>query len=278
MSFFNLGVVSNCWAHQLPETGLAEQCRRAVEAGYAYVELRQRALGECEERVDGDERPWPLPEALSRLAGEFPQLGFNLAVELPFMTAPVYAGSAYLERLAEAALALHRTQPLLRFVDLSPALARLTEREIGDLGASVGSMTRALWMSGIRVALENSKQPVGTLRALIQAAKPHLHGAPAPQICWDAGNQLAQTFVPEDPSETARTIPVEELFEFHFKQARGGVPIADVANGDIDWPVVVGALKGRGFRGPALFEIPPGPDIWDRLRSGTEYVQTLVGA
>lgn len=273
---FTLGVVSNCWGHQLPETGLAAQCRRAVEVGYGYVELRQRALAECEERVAGDERPWPLPERLRALAGEFPGLGFNLALELPFMTEPVDAGTPYLQRLTEAALALAGAgTPVLRFVDISPAPTLLGPGQVAVLGQAVGVMTRTLWQSGVRVALENSKQPVGTLRELVAAAAPHLDGAPAPQLCWDAGNQVSQSFTPEDPVETARTLPLAELFEFHFKQLRGGAVIPEMGEGDLDWPALVAAMRDRGYRGPALFEIPPGADIWHRLEEGTSYVRAL---
>ena len=38
-----------------------------------------------------------------------------------------------------------------------------------------------------------------------------------------------------------------------------------------------GSLRDRGYRGPALFEIPSGPDIWERLEAGTVYVQRLMG-
>jgi hypothetical protein len=75
MSWVTLGAVSNCWSALLPQSSLAEQCRRAVDEGFGYVELRQRALAECEEAVDGDPRPWPIPSALADLRAEFLPVG-----------------------------------------------------------------------------------------------------------------------------------------------------------------------------------------------------------
>lgn len=279
MAAFHLGAVSNCWAAQLPETGLEAQCRAALERGFEYVELRQRALAECEERVPGDERPWPLPEQLRRLRSRFPDLGFNLAVELPFLTEPVDPRSAYLDRLAEGALALAGSEgPLLRFVDVSPAPALLTADQVERLSESVAALTASLRERGVRTALENSKQPVGTLMEVIRRVSDGPDGAPGPLLCWDAANQVQQTFVAEDPVETARATPAATLFEFHFKQLRDGVLLPGVGEGDLDWAAILSALAASGFEGPALFEIPPGDDVWKRLDEGAACVRGLLAA
>ena len=275
---FRLGVVSNCWAHQLPETGLLTECRGAAEAGYSYVELRQRTLAECEEWVAGRDLPRPIPERLGELAAAFPKMGFNLAVELPFMTVRTDPDCPYIDRLAEGAVALAgEGDRVLRFVDVSPATSPLRQGQAEDLGLGLAELARVLWEQRIRMVLENSRHPVLTLRALIQIAAQELKGVPIPRLCWDPGNQVAQRFAVEDPVETARKLPLEELFEFHFKQSRGGEPIPEVEDGDLDWGAITGALRERGYRGPALFEIPPGPDIWERLERGTAYVQRLLG-
>jgi sugar phosphate isomerase/epimerase len=272
-----LGTVSNGWADLLPGSSLEAECRRALERGFQYVELRQRALGACEERVPGDDRPWPLPEALAGLARAFPELGFNIAVEAPFLTTPVSPDDPYLRRCAAAALALGGSPPVLRLVDLSPVTGLLEHEDaIAELGYSVAGLAASLWQDGIRLALENSKQPVASLRAVIFRAAEQLPGdVPPPQVCWDAHNQIAQTFLPEDPVETARAFGPDELFEFHFKQSVGGVLQGDVADGDIDWSAILAEMRRGDFRGPALFELPSGPDIWARLDRSRRYLQSL---
>src|SRR5688572_21968598 len=121
MSGFRLGVVSNAWGALLGASSLEAQCRQAREAGFEYVELRQRGLGECEESLSGDSRPWPLPDSLALLARSLPDLDFNLAVEAPFMASLVSPDDPYARRCAAAAAALGGDPPVLRLVDLTPA-------------------------------------------------------------------------------------------------------------------------------------------------------------
>lgn len=281
MSFVTLGVVSNAWSDLLPATSLRAQCERAAAAGYGCVELRQRGLAECEERREADERPWPLPERLADLAAALPGIGFNLAVEAPFLTTRVDPRDPYLERCAAAARALGGSPPVLRLVDLSPAPALLDHEEaIDELGQSAAELAAHLWRGGVRLALENSRQPVGALRAVIRRAAFGLaESVPVPQLCWDPMNQIQQRLYPEDPVETARSLAPEELFEFHFKQGRERALLPDVTGpGDLDWPALLSALRERGYRGPALFEIPAGPAIWERLEASTAYIRSLLGA
>ena len=277
MAFSTLGVVSNVWAELLSTSSLEQQIYRAVEAGYGYVELRQRALGTCEERVAGDDRPWPLPDRLAGLRRSFPRLGFNLAVEAPYLTTAVPADDPYIQRCAQAAAAIGGRDPVLRLVDVSPAPAPLQGEAIDRLGRSLAELACDLGRQGVRLALENSRQPVTSLLAVIRRASRSLpEEVPIPQMCWDPHNQISQKFAAEDPVETARTIRMDELFEFHFKQGRGGELQRDVGDGDLDWAVILAALDQRGYQGPALFEIPPGADIWDRLERSTDYIHEIV--
>jgi len=278
MAFVTLGAVSNCWSDLLQERSLLEECRRAATFGFGYVELRQRALGSCEERVDGDDRPWPIPSALAELRRDAPGLGFNLAVEAPFQTSVIAADDPYLARCVEAVLALGGDSPVLRLVDLSPAPALLDMDGVDRLGQSIARLARRLWASGVALALENSKLPVQTVRALIERGALDLpEEVPIPRICWDAHNQIAQRLEYENPVNTARTIGVEELFEFHFKQTHARELLPDVTGpGDLDWRDILQALHDRGYKGPALFELPAGPDIWDRLERSTTYIRELI--
>ena len=49
-----------------------------------------------------------------------------------------------------------------------------------------------------------------------------------------------------------------------------------MGEGELDWTAILGALRDTGYRGPALFEIPGGPDIWDRLARSTAYIRGLL--
>lgn len=275
------GVVSNCWAAQLRDGSLEEQCRTAVERGYTYVELRQRALGDAEEAVAGDDRPWPKSERLAALRTDLPELRFNLAVEAPFMTSPLAAKDPYLRRCGEAAAALgpvaEGEMPVLRLVDLSPAAELISAAAIDRLAGGIADVCYALGEQGIRLALENSRQPVRPLRELIAAVAGRVGGcSPAPQICWDPANQIAQNFEREDPAATAAAFAAGELFEFHFKQSVGGRVLGDVRPGDLNWAAIVGAVRDGGFSGPALYEIPGGDDIWERLAQSDAYLRPLL--
>jgi sugar phosphate isomerase/epimerase len=277
MATFHLGVVSNCWSAQLPETGLAAQCDAALARGHEYVELRQRALAECEETVPGGDRPWPIPDRLRELAERLPGLGFNLAVELPFLKEEIEP-SPYLKRLGDAAIALAGDRrPILRFVDLSPFSETPDEERIRALGLSVAGLTRSLCDRGIRTVLENSKLPVATLLQVMSEAGRELGDeTPHPLLCWDAANQVQQTFLAEDPVDTARSTAVSTFFEFHFKQLEGVRLLPGVHDGDLDWRAILAAFDAGGYEGPALFEIPPGPDVWERIDAGMDYVKGIL--
>lgn len=278
MAFVTLGTVSNGWSDLLVSGSLVEECRRAAAFGFGYVELRQRALGSFEEVVAGDERPWPIPDALASLRGEVRGLGFNLAVEAPFQTSVIAPDDPYIGRCIEAAVALGGDPPVLRFVDLSPAPALLDADGVERLGQSIARLARRLWNRGVALALENSKLPVQSVRALIERAALDLpEEVPLPRICWDAHNQIAQRLEYESPVNTARTLGIEELFEFHFKQTHARELLPDVTGpGDLDWRDILQALHDRGYRGPALFELPAGPDIWERLERSTAYIRELI--
>ena len=163
MGFVTLGVVSNVWS-KLPPSTLVERCRAASEAGFEYVELRQRSLGECEETETANGLPWPRPERLSELRAAVPGLRFNLAVEAPFLTTSVSPRDPYIQRCTEAALAVggpesfRQPEAVLRLVDISPVTSVLDHEEtIEEFGRGVEELARHLARQGVRLALENSK-------------------------------------------------------------------------------------------------------------------------
>jgi sugar phosphate isomerase/epimerase len=278
MAFVTLGTVSNGWGDLLRSSSLEEQCRRAREFGFGYVELRGGALGAYEEQVAGDNRPWPIPAALAELRAKAPGLGYNLAMEAPFQTSVIAPDDPYIGRCIEAAVALGGDPSVLRLVDLSPADRLLEPEAVEQLGQSIGQLARRLWESGVALALENSKLPVQSVRALVERAALDLpEEVSVPRLCWDSHNQIAQRLEYENPVTTARTLGIEELFEFHFKQTHARELLPDVTGpGDLDWRDILQALHDRGYRGPALFELPSGPDIWERLERSTAYIRELI--
>ena len=52
-----------------------------------------------------------------------------------------------------------------------------------------------------------------------------------------------------------------------------GEAAPEVGPGDVDWPAQLAALKEIKYTGARLFEIPAGPDIWDRLERSRKYLE-----
>jgi len=276
MDFVTLGVVSNVWATLLGTTSLEALCREAAGAGYGYVELRQGALGECEADAARTLRPQPLPDRLAALAARVPSLRYHLAVEAPFLTVGEAVDAAPFSTAVEGAAALGGDPPLLRLVDPTRSTRLLPPDGFVGSVEKVRDLARHAGARGVRLALENTAQPLSTLRQLIEIVADELEeDFLPPLLCWDAANMLS-AITPEDPLAAAGSFGAEELGLFHFKQVNGGVTQWEVGEGDIDWRRILRALRDRGYRGAALFEIPAGDDAQERLERSREYVETLL--
>lgn len=280
MSFVTLGVVSNVWATLLPRQSLGELCARAAAEGMGYVELRQRALGECEAPGDGGGSPRPLPDRLGELARAHPTLGFNLAIEVPFLTQAAPVDETMFAAGVEAARALGGSPPLLRLVDTTPAFQPVPPDVFVGCVATVRRLARSAAARGVRLALENATQPLSTLRQLMEIVEQELGnelnaGCGTPVLCWDAANAL-KAVVSEPPAAALASFSVDEIGLFHFKQLRDGEVQPDVGDGELDWRRILRPLHERGYQGPALFEIPPGDDIDARLARSRAYIEALL--
>jgi sugar phosphate isomerase/epimerase len=239
------------------------------------VELRQRALGRCEAPREGA-APLPLAARLGELAASVPELGFNLAVEAPFTSRDAPLDEAGFDAAVAGAQALGGAPPLLRLVDVNPAEGPLAPDAFADAVRRVVALARRAGAAGVRLALENSRQPVSTLMQLIEIAGAEMSGAaPAPLLCWDAANQ-ATAIVPEDPHAFVDRLRADRLALFHFKQLREGDPQAEVDAGAIDWRRILRRLREKEYRGPALFEIPPGPAAGERLARSRRFIERLL--
>lgn len=277
MTGWTPGVVSNVWSSLLPASSLMEQTLRGMALGFRYVELRQGALGACEERPEGDERLWPVPDRLRGLGEGAPACGFNLAIEAPFWSGDLNPNDSYLAGAADAAAALQPASPLVRLVDPAAAPGEPDAATEARLVRQVAELAAALGSRGCALALENSRQPVGALRRVLRRAAELNQGrAPAPRLCWDPHNELTSG---GDPDETAATLQSAELFEFHFKQGDRTSLYPEVTlEGELDWPRLLAHPVLREPGRPALFEIPPGDDIWQRLERSVLVVQRAFGA
>jgi len=277
MAWITLGVVSNVWNRLLPEHALADLCREAVARGFAHVELRQGSLGSAEHTLQPGEPPLPDAERLEALAAEVPQLGFNLAIELPVTSQPVSPTTPLFATAVEAARRVGGDEPLLRLVDLTPADRPLPSDAIEARGEDLAALAIAAHRGGVALALENSRQPVSIVRRIIETAHLRLADrAPTPRLCWDPANMLAAVGPSEDPVAVAADLHPWELALFHFKQLRSGVLQHTVEEGDLDWFALLSTLRARGYRGPALFEIPADECAWEHLERSRAYIQELL--
>ena len=74
-----LGIVSNCWKHQLDEgVSLANCLDQATKYGLVAIELRQTALGDLE----STDRYFPSVERLKEVTDSYPDLCFDYAMGL----------------------------------------------------------------------------------------------------------------------------------------------------------------------------------------------------
>jgi sugar phosphate isomerase/epimerase len=270
-----LGIVSNCWREQLDAgTSLDELIEEAVRRGCDHVELRQGCLGGYERAGEGG--LWPDVAALGPLAKRFPETGINLAMALPYLGGEVTPRTRLFLEGMSAAVALGRGgEGHLRLVDPeTPAASVTADREAG-LAERLASLASACADAGARLSVENARQPWGTRRGILSRARQRLGPrAGALGLCYDPCNLLSASDRPDPQAETAR-LRAEEIALFHYKQSREGAPHPEVGAGDIDWAVQLQALRQIGYMGARLFEIPAGPDIWERLECSRDYLKGL---
>jgi len=61
----------------------------------------------------------------------------------------------------------------------------------------------------------------------------------------------------------------------HIKQARGGKPHPTVDTGDLDCARMLRVLEAKGFRGPAIIEIPPDETVFDNLAASFAFLRAV---
>jgi sugar phosphate isomerase/epimerase len=263
-----LGLVSNCWRVQL--TGgkdLSELIENALRLGYRSVELRQGCLGKYETDMG-----LPKPESLQLLAERFPNVQFNIALNVPFfagIVTPTSKPFVYALRAAEAVAGVFGVH--VRLVDLATREPSLNTRVLGTL---VAQLTHAV--VGVRgiLSLENASQRWEVLRQVHRHARAQLGGdAGALQFCYDACNLVRVSGRTQQFPQRLRRGDVALI---HLKQSRDGVTQPTFEPGDVDWSLQLAALARIDYAGPALFEIAPHENIWDNLAESRNYLESLA--
>ena len=279
-----VGLVSNCWKMQL-ESGesLFALIARAVDTGFRFVELRQGCLGECED----PETRLPHVDALASLANKFPEVTFDLAVELPIFASPITVASDDVRTMLDGAHALSdASRPAhLRIVDLVSkrvpgSRADVAETESGfcleDVIASLHELQHEL-ASGV-VSVEHSYQPWSGFCRLFETARstsgePNSSGQLL-RLCYDPCN-LWISGDGDSANEITEALPVDWLSMVHLKQRCGGAVSTRFEPGEVDWLRQLAALNRAAYAGPFLFETAPTEDVWQCLADSRRYLAEL---
>tara|TARA_R110002072_G_scaffold303099_1_gene493561 strand:- start:321918 stop:322787 length:870 start_codon:yes stop_codon:yes gene_type:complete len=277
-----LGLVSNCWKRQLDAgVKLSVLTERAVQEGFRFVELRQGCLGECED----SKTRLPHADMLKKLAQDFPEITFNLAVELPVFSEFINVSAGTVEAVLTGARALSENdRPAhLRIVDLvsrnTPARRSATaapeaEFSLEDVVDSLLNL-KAQLPDGI-LSVEHSFQPWAGFRQVFEAADLHTNSSrDAIQVCYDPCN-LWLTDDGQAANGTTKRLPVEWLSMVHLKQRTGGSISTRLEPGDVDWPRQLKLLHSAGYTGPFLFETAPSNDVWQCLSDSRNYLASIV--
>ncbi|MHC4879033.1 MAG: sugar phosphate isomerase/epimerase family protein [Planctomycetota bacterium] len=260
-----LGVVTNCWQHQLADgQPLEDLIARAInDFGFQYFELRQGSLGAFE-----DSDRVPQASLLRNLAHRFPQAHFDLAVELPVFSAPFDRDDVRLKQSVDAAgFCAH-----LRVVDLM-ALHQpsLSDNWLEMVATNLGGLASDL--QGGVLSVEHSCQPWSLFWPAIERVRQE--SGSNVRLCFDPTN-LWLTDDGADAVQITDQVPVESLSMVHLKQRSGSTPLTSFASGDVDWPPLLTSLLDRSYDGPFLFEIAPSESVWSELTASVDYLEKLV--
>ena len=272
-----LGLVSNCWKVQLDAGArLTELVEQAVNEGFRFVELRQGCLGGCEDSASR----LPFPHMLKELAERFPEITFDLAVELPVFSEPIDVSSAAVDTMLRSAKALsaHGHPAHLRIVDLMSKTVPST-RSANDDGSRFCMQDVVDSLSNLKtelptgiVSVEHSFQPWTGFRTLFEVANVSDINV---QLCYDPCN-LWLAGDAEAASEITASLPVDWLSMVHLKQRVDRSVSPRLEPGKVDWPWQLNLLNDAQYVGPYLFETTPSEDVWECLRDSRGYLASIV--
>lgn len=267
-----LGLVSNCWQKQLEEgTDLIDLVAEATQFGFSRVELRQTCLG----RFEQGDPPVPDAAALQELANSFPDVEFNVAVNVPFLgplNNSTQLGPVF-EAAVEGALAVAGThRPHLRLVDLSTSgadfLSYVTNNTCQLAPWAKPMIEHNGWLS-----LEHSLQPWQPFHDTLTATRDLLGDkANHLRLCYDPVNLFFSDTDP-NPAAVTRSLSPDEISMIHFKQRCDGEILGNMSDGDVDWRDQAHGIREIDFDGTFLFEIRSTENVWDELHRSVEYLR-----
>lgn len=272
-----LGLVSNCWRVQLDAgVRLTELVEQAANEGFRFLELRQGCLGDCEDSASR----LPFPQMLQELAERFPEITFDLAVELPVFSESIDASSAAVDTMLQSANALsaHGHPAHLRIVDLVSKTVPSTRSandyrsrfSLQDVVDSLSNLKTEL-PTGI-VSVEHSFQPWTEFQTMFEVANSSGINV---QLCYDPCN-LWLAGDGEAASEITASLPVDWLSMVHLKQRVGSSVSPRMEQGEVNWPRQLNLLNDARYTGPLLFETTPSEDAWECLRDSRDYLASII--
>ena len=268
-----LGAITNSWREQLGRQDIGALVGEAQARGARHIELRQTCLGECE---SGEGEDWrPDVGRLEALVARYPGLSFNLAVAYPCLTEAARPESGLFEAMLEGAIAVAPSEPHLRMVDP----ARFGEHwesagDIPDAAMGVGELVRAASERGVTLSIENLGQPIRSLALLVSEVRA---GLPADVgvrlgLCPDPTNQL-RIDPGSDPVGEVEALAVDVIKIAHFKQTLAGEALPALGAGDVDCLRLRDALRGKGYAGAAVMEIPPHARVFENLAASFAFLE-----
>ena len=266
------GAITNSWRNQLEDTDLSDLIAAARDYGARHVELRQTCLGRAE---SGEGQEWrPNLEVLADVVVPFPELTFDLAVALPCITTDIDPQGGLYQSQLEAARLVGGGSPQLRTVD--PGASDTPWEDPSDVAEAAGRivpLVREAARQGVIFSMENSGQPLRSMGLLVSEARAQLTEEEGQflGLCPDPANQLRRH--PDSvPLDELASLPADYIKIVHFKQARDGVAIGSVDDGDLDCRAMRRILQGKGYDGAAVMEIPPHDDVFENLAASFAYL------
>lgn len=268
------GAISNSWKLQLANHDLKELVQDARARGARQIELRQTYMGDYETGA-GD--AWrPALKKLAELAGGFPGLSFNLAIEWSCLSGETDPRGEQFQSALQAARALNANAPQLRLVDRMPFEDAWTDENHVPAMAlqQTADLTREASQQGVVLSIENVGQTIAGMTLLVRMVRDRL-----PEnvgrflgICPDPANQLPQ-YPDSDPVAEIGLTPTDFLKIVHFKQTRAGEPHPTIDSGDVDCLQQMRILQKIGYRGAIVMEIPPHERVMENLSASFAYLR-----
>lgn len=269
------GAITNSWRQQLDGHDLATLVKEAQARGAKHIELRQTCLGECE---TGQGEHWrPVMANLQALVDAFPDLSFDLAMAWPCLSKKSDPSGEQFQAALQAAKIVGRTTPHLRIVDpIRFDSAWETVEQIPEEALAVADLACEAARQGVILSMENSGQPIRSMALLVRQARARLSSREGSYLglCPDPTNQL-RSFPNSDPLAELAALPADMLKIVHFKQALSGKPHPTVDTGDLDCARMLRVLEAKGYRGPAIMEIPPHEMVFDNLAASFAFLRTI---